>query len=142
MKEEIKVLTNEQEWKEAFPIMKQLRFHLNMETYLHSLSTMYEEGYKLFGLYAEKKLVALAGVQILTNFYYAKHVWVYDLVTDAAARSKGYGDKLLAYIEKWGKENGCQTVALSSGQKRVDAHRFYEWKMDYHKTSFVFKKCL
>ncbi|WP_329610031.1 GNAT family N-acetyltransferase [Microaerobacter geothermalis] len=62
---------------------------------------------------------------------HGRHVWVYDLVTHSDYRSKGYGEKLLEFIHKWGEENGCKTVALSSGVERRDAHRFYEKKMGY-----------
>jgi hypothetical protein len=33
-------------------------------------------------------------------------------------------------------------VALSSGLPRVEAHKFYESKMEFDKTSYVFKKQL
>jgi len=67
---------------------------------------------------------------------------IYDLITDESQRSKRYGKKLLSYIEQWGKEIGCETVALSSGLSRTDAHRFYESNMKFDKTSYVFKKQL
>ena len=38
---------------------------------------------------------ALAGIAHLTNLYYGRHIWVYDLITTAAERSKGYGAALL-----------------------------------------------
>ena len=66
---------------------------------------MKEENYKLFSLRNEEnEVVSLAGVAICTNFYNEKHVFVYDLVTAEAHRSKGYGKVLLSYVEKWGKK--------------------------------------
>ncbi len=76
----------------------------------------------------------------LTNPYHGKHIWVNDLVTDVNQRSKKYGQMLLAFINGWAKENGCNVVVLSSGLQRVKAHEFYEIKMGFDKTSYVFKK--
>ncbi|QAA35351.1 GNAT family N-acetyltransferase [Clostridium manihotivorum] len=120
--------------------MKQLRNDLDEEKYLSLLEHMKKEGYKMFALYYEDAIVAVAGVITLTNLYYGKHVWVNDLVTDSKQRSKNYGQRLLDFISQWAKENGCEVVALSSGLQRTEAHKFYEYKMGFDKTSYVFKK--
>ena len=49
---------------------------------------------------------------------------------------------LLSFVNEWAKENSCEVVALSSGLQRVEAHKFYESKMEFDKTSYVFKKQL
>src|SRR5699024_2961675 len=136
----VKELVSIEGWLAAFPIIKQLRTHLDKKGYMENLKIMREQGYTLFACYHDGEMVALAGAGITTNFYYGRHVWVYELVTDSRHRSNGYGDQLLQYLERWGKENGCQKVALSSGIKREDAHRFYESKGNFHKASYVFVK--
>lgn len=138
----IKLLVTQEEWLTAFPIMSELRPHLTQGEYMGLLDEMKLQGYKMFAYLKDNKIVAVTGVSILTNLYYGKHVYVYDLVTSGNERSKGYGEKLLSFVEAWGKELGCQTIALSSALYRVDAHRFYEEKMHYSKPSFVFKKDL
>ena len=40
------------------------------------------------------------------------------------------------------RAQGCDTIALSSGIKRLDAHRFYEHKMGFVKGGFAFQKPL
>jgi len=70
------------------------------------------------------------------------YVWVYDLVTREDRRSRGYGEALLRHIHEWAKRCGCGVVALSSGLQRTRANRFYEEKMGYERTSYVFKKTL
>ncbi len=138
----VKELLNKEELLKAFTIMKQLRTHLIEETYLNLILDMKKEGYKMFALYVDEEVVAVAGVIKLTNLYYGKHVWVNDLVTDINKRSNKYGQSLLSFINEWAKENCCDVVALSSGLQRVEAHKFYELKMGFHKTSYVFKKQL
>jgi GNAT superfamily N-acetyltransferase len=138
----IKELTTTEELKESFPVMVQLRTHLNLETYLEQVERMRKEGYRLFALFDEGKIVALSGIILLTNLYDGRHIYVYDLVTDQGNRSKGYGETLLGFIHQLARELGCERVVLSSGFPRVDAHRFYEEKMGYQKNSYVFRKIL
>ncbi|MGG5255132.1 GNAT family N-acetyltransferase [Neobacillus sp. SM06] len=137
----IKVLHHPEEWKEAFPVMKQLRTHLNEEEFL----TMVEkaaslEGYKIAALYTENEVVAVTGFMPMITLYNGEFIWVCDLVTDVQHRSHGYGKVLLSFVENWAKENGYGIVSLSSGLQRLDAHRFYEEKMAYDKVSYVFLK--
>jgi GNAT superfamily N-acetyltransferase len=138
----IKELARESEWLDAFPLMKELRTNLIESTYLDLLRSMSGEGYRMFALYEHDQIVALAGVIILTNLYFGKHVFVYDLVTTSSERSKGYGEKLLAHIHHYAKLNGCGIVALESGLSRVGAHKFYETKMGYGKLGYSFCKVL
>lgn len=136
----IKHLQTKVELLEGFQVLKELRPHLTEDAFLEIYETMNKEGYELFAYVEEDEIVAVTGIITLTNFYDGRHIYVYDLVTKSTIRSKGYGEKLLAYIERLGKERGCEKVTLSSGLPRVDAHRFYEKKMDYDKTSYVFRK--
>lgn len=139
----IKELKNKQEWLEAFPVMRQLRTHLDEDGYLELVAeAARNEGYKMAALYADGKITAVTGFMPMTTLYNGKAVWVCDLVTDADCRSKGYGEALLEYVEIWAKEHGYGIVSLSSGLQRTDAHRFYELKMDYDKVSYVFLKRL
>ncbi|TQR19163.1 GNAT family N-acetyltransferase [Psychrobacillus vulpis] len=140
--EKILELTTIEQWKKAFPIMKQLRTDLEEETYLALLNEMRKDGYRLFALISGDNIVSLAGLSFRVNFYSKRHVFIYDLVTDASSRSYGYGETLLNYIHQWSKENGAEYVALESGVQRIDAHRFYEEKLSYDKWCYSFRKTL
>lgn len=139
----IKELHSQKEILEAFPVMNQLRTHLHETAYLDLVTEAREKDmYRLFALYNQGEIVAVIGFKPMITLYYGRFVWVCDLVTDSRKRSNGYGEKLLSYVHEWSKENGYESVALSSGIKRVDAHRFYEEKMNYDKVSYVFRKVL
>lgn len=139
----IKELQSQNEILEAFPVMKQLRTHLDEETYIDLvLEAKEKDRYKMFALIDEKEIVAVTGFKPMITLYYGRFVWVCDLVTDTNKRSKGYGKKLLTYVHEWAEENNYESVALSSGLQRTDAHRFYENIMDYDKVSYVFKASL
>lgn len=136
----IREVKTEAQLHEVLPVLQQLRTALSKEEVSSLFQQMKEENYKLFSLCNnEDEVVSLAGVAVCTNFYNKKHVFVYDLVTAEAHRSKGYGKVLLSYIEKWGREKGCSSIVLTSAFSRVDAHRFYE-REGYDKVSYSFHK--
>lgn len=136
-------LTTEAQWREAFPVMNELRQHLDETTYMTWLTEMIPHGYRLFALRDDAgKIVSVAGLAIELNLYNGRHVYIHDFVTTDSARSKGYGQVMLGHIEALALENDCTRVVLTSSFPRVDAHRFYEEKMDYHKRGYVFRKLL
>lgn len=140
---EIKIneLSTEQEVASAYPVMSQLRSHLSEGKYVELvIDAQANDQYKMFALYEDGEITAVTGFKPMITLYYGRFVWVCDLVTDSMKRSNGYGEKLLSFVHHWAKENGYESVALSSGLQREDAHRFYEEKMDYKRVSYVFKK--
>lgn len=140
LEEKIVELTNREQFLEAFPIINQLRTHLNEESYFELLTKMQQQGYRLFAIYAGQHIRAVAGLGYRVNFYNEEHIFIYDLVTDSNHRSKGYGEKLLAYIHEWAEKEGVSYVALESGIQRTDAHRFYENIFGYDKWCYSFRK--
>ena len=139
----IKELQSQNEILEAFPIIRQLRTHLDESTYLELVKDAQEkDSYKMFALLDGNEIVAVTGFKPMITLYYGRFVWVCDLVTDNNKRSNGYGEKLLTYVHQWAKKNKYESVALSSGLQRTDAHRFYEDRMNYDRVSYVFKTSL
>ena len=139
----MKELQSRKEIIEAFPVMKQLRTHLDLSTYLELVTDAQEkERYKMFALFEGEEIVAVAGFKPMITLYYGRFVWVCDLVTQTNKRSKGYGKQLLTYVHEWATDNNYESVSLSSGLQRSEAHRFYEDQMDYEKVSYVFKVSL
>ncbi|WP_408010191.1 GNAT family N-acetyltransferase [Pseudalkalibacillus sp. A8] len=135
-------LTELKQYLEAFPVINQLRTDLSEESYLEILSQMRKDGYRLFAIYKEQEVIAVAGLAMRVNFYNKKHVFIYDLVTDSQYQSKGYGNQLLNFIDTWAKSQGAQFIALESGIQRTKAHRFYEDKQLYDKWCYSFRKKL
>jgi GNAT superfamily N-acetyltransferase len=134
-------LRDDAELRAAWPVMRQLRGHLSEDRWVELTKLMFEDGYRLLSLQdGEGRVAALAGIRVATNLYYGRHVWVYELVTDGAGRSKGRGRALLGHVEEIAAAEGCEIVALSSGVQRADAHRFYERHMGYDRVSYTFTK--
>jgi GNAT superfamily N-acetyltransferase len=125
----------------SYSLMHQLRTAVSLEEYLGLVDSMRTEGYRLMGLFDQGTMCALAGFAVRTNLYHKRHLWLYDLVTDEAARSEGYGKILLDYLEKLAVSEHCACLALSSGLQRERAHRFY-YQNGYESVSYLFKKQL
>lgn len=138
--QQIKELMTEHELTEAFPVMQQLRTHLDLNAYLDLVDeARVKHDYKTHALYDDNEIVAVIGYMPMITLYYGRFIWICDFVTDDNRRSKGYGKKLLSFIEEQAKKDGYECIALSSGLQKEDAHRFYEEKMNYDKKSYVFK---
>lgn len=134
----VRELTTDADRREAYPVLRELRSHLEPEEMADRHEQMREEGYRLFGRYADDELVSVAGVTLGTNFYLGKYCFVHDLVTTEARRSEGHGAALLARVHDWSREQGCETVELESGLWRDEAHEFYE-ELGYERYCYSFK---
>jgi GNAT superfamily N-acetyltransferase len=63
--------------------------------------------------------------RVIENTYEGRRLYVDDLVTDAAHRSRGIGRALLRHLEARAEHAVRCDLALDSGTQRTDAHRFY-----------------
>lgn len=143
---QIDELTTEAAWEDAFPLMMQLwedaPREFTEEAFLDFIQALRQtESYRLFGLFEDDMLVAVAGVSIRMSAWYGRYLWVYDLVTDASHRSNGYGEQLLSFLKQWAADHDCETIALASAVEREDSHRFYE-SLGMNRSSYVFKQTL
>ena len=139
---EIRELTTEDEFRSAWAVMQELRGHLDEETFMQRVADMRPSGYRLIAAREGGTIVALAGIGKEKNLYYGKYMWVYDLITSEAGRSRGHGLALMRRVEELAREEGCDVVALSSALHRKDAHRFYLDKVGMDKVSYTFTKQL
>lgn len=122
----------------TWPVMHQLRPHLDLEQYITMVARMREtEGYRLAAASVDGKVGAVAGFRIMEMLYCGKILYVDDLVTDQATRSRGLGKALLEWLKEEARRLGCGQIHLDSGLHRLDAHRFYE-RESMPKTAFHF----
>jgi GNAT superfamily N-acetyltransferase len=94
-------------------------------------------GYRLAFVLGTDGVIAVAGFRVGENLAWGRFLYVDDLVTLPAHRSKGFGSKLLLWLMELAATEGCQQMHLDSGIQRKDAHRFYE-REGMKMTSFHF----
>jgi GNAT superfamily N-acetyltransferase len=142
MPAELVELRSEAEFKEAFPVIRELHGELDERSYLQLLAEMVRAGYRLFAVREPSgSIVAAAGVQVLTNLYYERHLYLYDLVVTQQARSEGHGGTLMEHVEDIARGEGCVYVALACGREREGALRFYE-RRGFERPGYSMRKAL
>jgi GNAT superfamily N-acetyltransferase len=131
---EIHLARSADEIRRCFPVVVQLRTHLSESNFVGQVQLQSQEiGYQLAyvaappagGQAQEPEVVAVAGFVIRHMLSAGKVLYFDDLVTDAAARSGGYGAALYAWLEDYARRAACNVLDLDSGVQRFDAHRFY-----------------
>jgi len=129
------------ELESAWSVVGQLRTQLTYNEFEDLIYDMRDSNYTMFGIFERGELITYAGVEITTNLYHKRHLYVHELVTDAKNRSQGYGKMMLDYLSDYAKVGACENIVLSSGLQRTEAHNFYTVN-DFEKKSFVFVKAL
>ncbi len=109
----------------CFSVVKQLRPNLRQQDFLGTVRSMQRDGFQLLRLQEGDQTVAVAGFRIYENLFMGKHLYIDDLITDEAHRSKGHGETLIQWLKQHAKEQGCRVLHLDSGTQRHRAHRFY-----------------
>jgi len=140
VKNEIKELVSEIDWKEAFPILVQLRSDLRLDDFLIKREDLQRSGYMLFGLYSNNRLVCVTGACITPHIDKGKELWIHDMITNEKDRSKGYGKYMLKFIESFAQEKECSRVILYSRLHRTEAHNFYKNKALFEAYGLTFQK--
>jgi GNAT superfamily N-acetyltransferase len=109
----------------CYPVLVQLRPHLRAEDFVARIRQQMQEGYRLVGLRVDGRVQAVAGFRVLNTLSVGRQLYVDDLVTAEASRSRGYGAALLGWLVERAREQGCEQLQLDSGVQRCRAHRFY-----------------
>ena len=125
----IQIAQSDREISSCFPVMQQLRPHLDPEEFVAKVRRQQQGGYQLAFLATENiesgQVKAVAGFRISECLSFGKFLYVDDLVTQEGDRSQGYGEELLQWLINHAKEQNCQEFHLDSGVQRFAPHRFY-----------------
>lgn len=125
MSGEIFIAGADHEIESCYPVMAELRPHLNAHEFLSQVKRQGETAnYKLACL-ADGEVKAVAGFKISECLAWGKFLWVDDLVAKGGERSRGYGGRLFDWLVEHAGAEGCAQLHLDSGVQRFDAHRFY-----------------
>jgi GNAT superfamily N-acetyltransferase len=137
----VKLAESAQQIAGCFAVMSHLRPALAAGEFLARVQAQQAEGYKLAYLEDDGAVVAVAGFRVMGMLASGRTLYVDDLVTDAARRSRGYGKAMLDWLQQYARAAACETFSLDSGTQRVEAHAFY-FRERMRVTSFHFAKKL
>ena len=108
------------------PVLRQLRPDLAADGLLPAVRRMERHGFQLACAEDDQGTVrAVIGYRITEMLRTGPMLEIDDLVTDADARSGGYGRALFEWALAEARRAGCSVVELDSGIQRHAAHRFY-----------------
>ncbi|WP_394174604.1 GNAT family N-acetyltransferase [Thalassotalea litorea] len=122
-------------------LMLMLRPQYSVDSLILAMKDQMQSGYQLGVLIEDNKPVTLAGFNISHKLAWKKHIYLDDLVTDESERGKGYGQKMLNWLQEFALEHGCEQLHLDSGVQRFAAHKLY-LNQGYNIASHHFSKML
>ncbi len=111
------------EWGVAYPIMVQLRPHLDPASFLDRVRRQSQAGYELVGAFRAEVLVGVLGIRPVHTLARGAYLHVDDLVVDASVRGSGTGRALIEYAESDARARGMGALFLDA---RKEAIPFYE----------------
>ncbi|MEH1918934.1 GNAT family N-acetyltransferase [Nostoc sp.] len=109
----------------CFPVISQLRPHIEQTKFVEQVRYQMKEGYQLAFLEVQKQAVAVAGFRISNCLASGKFLYIDDLVVDELKRSHSYGQQLFQWIIEYARNHDCKHLSLDSGVQRFATHRFY-----------------
>lgn len=110
---------------QALTVLQQLRPKLDLATWTEVRTDPTGQRPTFTVAHDDGVVTAVAGWRLMATTSSVRRLYVDDLVTDAATRSRGYGGTLLAHLRDRAAELGASALHLDSGVQRFDAHRFY-----------------
>ena len=131
----------EPDWlKKAETVHRQLRPQLTGD-YAGKMGGVFANGGRMCIVVEGEQVLSVAVWRIIENTADGRRLYVDDLVSDEAFRSRGAGKAMLDWLDAHAREKGCEVLALDSGVQRGRAHRFY-FREGMSISSFCFKKAL
>ena len=114
------------DWDLAFPVLQQLRGHLDRVTFERVHQAGAAQGLRFTAAFdGDGRCLGVAGWRVMDTTSVVRKLYVDDLVVDSRVRSSGIGSHLLRHVAGRGHAAGCTVLELDSGHQRPGAHRFY-----------------
>ncbi len=122
----MKIVETEQELRACYPVMKELRPHLQTEDeFVARVTRQREQAYRILAVWQDGEVVALAGYRLQDNLVYGPFLYVDDLVSAERHRSRRWGARLLARLTEMAEHAGCARLVLDTALTNAQAQRFY-----------------
>jgi len=122
----------------AWPVVHQLRPHLDRAALLDAWACQRAEGFRAAGLFVDGVCRVFAGYRVQHMLAHGRFLYVDDLVCDEAVRGTGLGTQMIDWLLAEARREGCASLQLDSGTQRLGAHAFY-FARGLHINSFHFR---
>lgn len=122
---EIQIAATDEAIRRCHPLMVELRPHLAEGEFMERVLMQQAAGYRLAYIESVSGPACVAGFRIGESLAWGRFLYVDDLVTLEAERSKGYGRAMLDWLHTYAANHGCQQLHLDTGIQRERAHQFY-----------------
>ncbi len=109
--------------------------------YTQKMARIFQQGGRMAVAVEDAHVVGLSVWRCYENTYDGLKFYCDDLVTSSGRRSKGVGRALIDHMSRRALSLGVETLTLSSGTQRIDAHRFY-FRAGFVIPAFAFSKKL
>lgn len=121
-------------------VHRQLRPALPAD-YAGKMARVFAGGGRMSVAVESDDVLGVAVHRISENTSEGLRMYVDDLLTDEARRSRGVGHALMEHLQAIARAAGCDSFVLDSGTHRQQAHKFY-FREGMVIASFNFKKSL
>ena len=122
---EIRLAESDADVQACVRVLRELRPALQEDAMAAQIREQQREGFRLAMLCDEGAVRCVAGFRVMLMLHSGRTMYVDDLVTASAGRSRGYGRAMLEWLRALAQAEGCATFSLDSGTQRQEAHAFY-----------------
>ncbi|TFW29722.1 GNAT family N-acetyltransferase [Duganella callida] len=126
MNTQLRIVETEQDLRACYPVMKELRPHLQSEdAFVAQVLRQQEQQYHILAVWEDGQVVALAGYRYQENTVYGRFLYVDDLVSAESHRSRRWGARLLDRLTHYARDAQCVRLVLDTALTNSQAQRFY-----------------
>ncbi len=97
----------------VYDLLVQLRPELSYKEFEDLIYDMRHIEYKMYGIIDGEELISYAGINIQTNFYHKRHLYIFDLITDDKNSRKKYDKMMLEFLDDLARIGMCENIVLS-----------------------------
>ena len=135
---EIKEIENKDIYT-IIPLLQVLNKGISEELLKERLEDMVKQNYVCVGVYDNDNLIGICGLWILTKYYVGKHIEPDNVLILPEYQNRDIGKKLMLWVDKYAKEQGCVASELNCYIGNKKAHHFWG-KEGYEVIALHFQK--
>jgi GNAT superfamily N-acetyltransferase len=138
----IREFVDKKEMLSSYGLISQMYPKIDFATYEKNLDEMIRlNNYKMATAFLGEEMVGVVGYWVSLMLYCGRYIQASNLVVDKKNRSLGVGKEILYYLEKKGKELGCEKLVLDSYTENKRSHSLY-YREGFYIRGFHFMKDL